>query len=63
MMLYGTPGQAITPTEVAEAASEKPANITRLTDQLHEKGLIARASSADDRRKDYLDARAGWPWH
>ena len=51
MMLYGTPGQAITPTEVAEAASEKPANITRLTDQLHEKGLIARASSPDDRRK------------
>lgn len=54
MMLYGTPEQAITPTEVAEAASEKPANITRLTDQLCEKGLIARGSSPDDRRKIVL---------
>ncbi|PKV12439.1 MarR family winged helix-turn-helix transcriptional regulator [Xanthomonas prunicola] len=54
MMLYGTSEQAITPTEVAEAASEKPANITRLTDQLCEKGLIMRASSSDDRRKIVL---------
>lgn len=54
MMLYGTQAEAITPTEVAEAASEKPANITRLTDQLCEKGLIARASSSDDRRKIVL---------
>lgn len=54
MMLYGTPEQSITPTEVAEAASEKPANITRLTDQLCEKGLIARGSSPDDRRKIML---------
>ncbi|MCC4631678.1 MarR family winged helix-turn-helix transcriptional regulator [Xanthomonas dyei] len=54
MMLYGTPEQAITPTEAAEAASEKPANITRLTDQLCEKGLIARGSSPDDRRKIML---------
>ncbi|PPU04024.1 MarR family winged helix-turn-helix transcriptional regulator [Xanthomonas arboricola] len=57
MMLYGTPEQAITPTEVAEAASEKPANITRLTDQLCEKDLIARASSPDDRRKIMLTLR------
>ncbi|QJD67268.1 MarR family transcriptional regulator [Xanthomonas campestris pv. badrii] len=54
MMLYGTPEQAITPTEVAEAASEKPANITRLTDQLCDKGLIARGASSDDRRKIVL---------
>ncbi|MCL1527008.1 MarR family transcriptional regulator [Xanthomonas nasturtii] len=54
MMLYGTPEQSITPTEVAEAASEKPANITRLTDQLCAKGLITRASSAEDRRKIVL---------
>ncbi|MCC4604666.1 MarR family winged helix-turn-helix transcriptional regulator [Xanthomonas campestris] len=54
MMLYGTPAQVITPTEVAEAASEKPANITRLTDQLCDKGLIARGASSDDRRKIVL---------
>ncbi len=51
MMLYGTPEQSITPTEVAEAASEKPANITRLTDQLCRKGLVQRAASPEDRRK------------
>ncbi len=54
MTLHGTPDQAITPTEAAEAVSEKPANITRLTDQLCEKGLIARGTSADDRRKIVL---------
>ncbi|WAT13873.1 MarR family winged helix-turn-helix transcriptional regulator [Xanthomonas fragariae] len=54
MMLYGTPDQSITPTEVSEAASEKPANITRLTDQLCEKGLIKRCNSPDDRRKIVL---------
>lgn len=39
---------------MAEAASEKPANITRLTDQLCEKGLITRTSSPEDRRKIVL---------
>ena len=51
MMLYGTPGERITPTEVAEAAGEKPANITRLTDSLCSKGLILRSASPEDRRK------------
>ncbi len=51
MMLYGTPEQTITPTEVGEAISEKPANITRLTDHLCRKGLIQRSSSPEDRRK------------
>lgn len=51
MMMYGTPEQSITPTEVAEAASEKPANITRLTEHLCRKGLIRRAGNNDDRRK------------
>ncbi len=51
MMLYGTPEQCITPTEVAEAASEKPANITRLTDSLCSKGLLSRTASPEDRRK------------
>ncbi len=51
MMMYGTPGQSLTPTEVAEAASEKSANVTRLTDQLCEKGLISRSANIEDRRK------------
>ena len=51
MMIYGTDGNIISPSELAAAAGEKSANITRLTDQLGNKGLIARAASADDRRK------------
>jgi MarR family transcriptional repressor of emrRAB len=51
MMIYGTDGDTISPSELAAAAGEKSANITRLTDQLGDKGLIARAASADDRRK------------
>jgi len=54
MMMYGTPDQALTPGEVAEAAGERSANVTRLTDQLCEKGLIARAADPVDRRKVIL---------
>lgn len=35
-------------------AGEKMANVTRLTNQLCEKGLIRRASSTEDRRKVVL---------
>jgi len=51
MMMYGTPDQSLSPTQVAEAAGEKSANVTRLTDQLCEKGLISRGSNEEDRRK------------
>lgn len=51
MMMYGTQTQSITPTEAAEAAGEKPANITRLTEHLCSKGLIRRSGNNDDRRK------------
>jgi len=51
MMMYGTPDQSLSPTQAAEAAGEKSANVTRLTDQLCEKGLIRRGSNEEDRRK------------
>ncbi|MET0256803.1 MAG: MarR family transcriptional regulator [Luteibacter sp.] len=51
MMLYGSPDNAMNPSQLAEAAGEKSANITRLTTQLCEKGYIARAGSDEDRRK------------
>ncbi|HUA81431.1 MAG TPA: MarR family transcriptional regulator [Dyella sp.] len=51
MMLYGTTSGTMSPSELADAAGEKSANITRLTNELCEKGLIARSGSADDRRK------------
>jgi MarR family transcriptional repressor of emrRAB len=51
MMLYGTEGHALHPSQLAGAAGEKAANITRLTNELCEKGLIERAANEGDRRK------------
>lgn len=51
MMLYGTSSGTMLPSELADAAGEKSANITRLTNELTDKGLITRSASADDRRK------------
>jgi len=51
MMLYGTEGHALHATELADAAGEKSANITRLTNELCDKGLIARHTGDEDRRK------------
>jgi len=51
MMMYGTQSGTMSPSELAEAAGEKSANITRLTNHLSDMGLIARAASTDDRRK------------
>lgn len=51
MMIYGTEGYTLNPTQLADAAGEKSANITRLTNQLCEKGLIERGSGDTDRRK------------
>jgi MarR family transcriptional repressor of emrRAB len=55
MMLYGTDGDGLSPSELAQSSGEKPANITRLTNELCEKGLIGRAASEDDRRKLVLN--------
>lgn len=51
MMLYGTEGYMLNPSQLAEAAGEKSANITRLADSLCEKGLVERRSDDADRRK------------
>ncbi|MDF4004860.1 MarR family transcriptional regulator [Luteibacter sp. PPL552] len=51
MMLYGAPDNTLTPSELAGAAGEKSANVTRLTTELCEMGYIARAGSEGDRRK------------
>lgn len=51
MMIYGTASGTMSPSELSEAAGEKLANITRLTDQLSQKGLIRRGGSDDDRRR------------
>jgi MarR family transcriptional regulator, negative regulator of the multidrug operon emrRAB len=58
MMLYGTASGTMSPSELADAAGEKSANVTRLTNELSDKGLIARSASADDRRKIELSLTA-----
>jgi MarR family transcriptional repressor of emrRAB len=54
MMLYGTEGYTLTASQLAEAAGEKAANVTRMSNGLCERGLIARSASDDDRRKVVL---------
>ena len=58
MMLYGSASGTMSPSELSDAAGEKSANITRLTNELSDKGLIARSASADDRRKIELSLTA-----
>ncbi|MDR3415040.1 MAG: MarR family transcriptional regulator [Nevskia sp.] len=51
MMMYGTPGRTLTPSTLSEGTGEKPANITRICDELLQQGLIERHPSAEDRRR------------
>lgn len=51
MMLYGAPDNALNPSQLADAAGEKSANVTRLTTQLCDKGYVARSGDEGDRRK------------
>ena len=51
MMLYGTEGYTLNPSQLAEASGEKSANITRLTNELCDKRLVQRTADATDRRK------------
>lgn len=51
MMLYGSEDFTLYASQLAEAAGEKSANITRLTNELCDKRLVARAADAADRRK------------
>lgn len=50
IMLDGTP-DGLSPGELAEVTSEKPANTTRLVDQLLAKGLVTRVACEHDRRR------------
>lgn len=54
MMLYGSPNQTLTPSELSQATGEKPTNVTRVCDELLAKGLIERSAGTEDRRKVVL---------
>jgi len=50
MVLYGSDHETQRASELSEACSEKPANLTRICDDLEKQGLIKRRFSAEDRR-------------
>lgn len=54
MMMYGSEDQTTTPSELSGATGEKPTNVTRICDELLEKGLIERYPSTSDRRRVVL---------
>lgn len=59
-ILYGTPGETSTASKLGEACHEKPANLTRVCDELVARGLIARSPKPGDRRAVMISlTRAG----
>ncbi|WP_293775891.1 MarR family transcriptional regulator [uncultured Oxalicibacterium sp.] len=50
MVLYGSEDETQRASELSEACSEKPANLTRICDDLEKQGLIQRRFSVEDRR-------------
>lgn len=54
MMLYGTPDLTLKASALSGACGEKSANLTRLTNGLVERGLMARGGQGADRRVVYL---------
>lgn len=51
MLMYGSEDFTLNPSQLGEAAGEKSANITRLTNELCDKQLVQRTADASDRRK------------
>jgi MarR family transcriptional repressor of emrRAB len=49
-ILYGSAGETSTASELGEACHEKPANLTRVCDELAARGLIERSPKPGDRR-------------
>ena len=53
-ILYGSADETSTASELSEACNEKPANLTRVCDDLAARGLIERGTRAGDRRSVML---------
>lgn len=50
MVLYGSEDEMQRASDLGEACSEKPANLTRICNELEQQGLIKRRFSTEDRR-------------
>ena len=51
MMLYSRPENLANPSELCDASGETRGNMTRICDDLVEKGLMRRVTNMDDRRR------------
>lgn len=49
-VLYGTDGESSSASTLGQACHEKPANLTRVCNDLEERGLIRRGTRPGDRR-------------
>lgn len=49
-VLYGSPNETSSASDLSEACYEKPANLTRVCDDLKARGLIHRGEKEGDRR-------------
>jgi MarR family transcriptional repressor of emrRAB len=56
--LCSQPNGVAHPSDLCADAGQSPANMTRVTDALFERGLIGRVASADDRRRTILRVSA-----
>jgi MarR family transcriptional repressor of emrRAB len=50
MVLYGSEDETQRASDLSEACSEKPANLTRICNELEQQGFIKRRFSNEDRR-------------
>jgi MarR family transcriptional repressor of emrRAB len=58
MLLYSAPNSTANPGELCNGIIQSPANITRITDVLVERGLISRLPDEQDRRRLVLKITA-----
>lgn len=58
MVLYGSDDETQRALELSEACSEKPANLTRICDDLEKQGLIKRRFGVEDRRSVVISLTA-----
>ncbi|GGC02106.1 MarR family transcriptional regulator [Oxalicibacterium flavum] len=58
MVLYGSDNETQRASELSEACSEKPANLTRICDDLERQGFIKRRFSVEDRRSVVISLTA-----
>jgi MarR family transcriptional regulator, negative regulator of the multidrug operon emrRAB len=51
LMAFGSPSNEVNPSRLSEVTGESRANMTRICDELGERGLISRHASQSDRRR------------